>query len=152
MKQQLITIAAVLCLALPLTAAAEEERKTKYSDDELIQILKDEGYRSIKKTDPGELQIKIGGKDLYFLNLADGSLQAYYGISGAAIRCEDINTWNRTKRLSHAYLDEEGDPMIEANLIANGGISKKNITEFFGIFTESVDLFRQFIFAHSGRK
>ncbi len=42
--------------------------------------------------------------------------------------------------------------MIEANLIANGGISKKNITEFFGIFTESVDLFRQFIFAHSGRK
>ena len=144
--------AAVLSMSLLFGASsvfAEPELTAKYSDSELIQIVKDEGYSAVKKIKEGAIRIKVEGRTYVLFNKDDGDLQAYYALAGAKISYEDINEWNRTKRLSRAYLDSDEDPVLEADLLANGGLTIKHVTEFFRIFKMSVRSYREFISEHN---
>ena len=124
---------------------AESPSKVKYSDDELIQIMKDDGYASVKQQRKGLIRIKIDGRTYLLLNKSDGDLQTYYAVGGVNLSYEDMNTWNRTKRLSRAYLDTDMDPILESDLLANAGLTAKQITEFFRVFQFSVGNFRMFL-------
>ena len=134
-----------LCLLLPAPAFAQSKLTEKYSDDQLIQIFKDDGYGAVSKLRDGAIKIKIDGSTYIIYNNTDGDLQSYYAIGGTKISYEDINEWNQTKRLSRAYLDSDKDTVIESDLLANGGLNTKHVTEFFRIFKSSVKAFRAFI-------
>jgi len=95
----------------------------------------------------GVILVKINGRSLLLFNNEDGDLQAYYSLSGAKLDYRDMNTWNREHRLSRAYLDDEMDPVLEADLLANAGLSRRHVTEFFGVFRQSADAFRKFVIA-----
>ncbi len=135
------------CLLVPMHVFAQST--FKYSDSELIQIIKDEGYNSVKKIKDGVIRIKIDGRSYALFNKSDGDLQVYYSIAGAKVSYEDINEWNRTKRLSRAYLDSDKDAVLESDLLANGGLTIKHVTEFFSVFKSSVKAFRNFIVEHN---
>ncbi|MEJ2022254.1 MAG: hypothetical protein P8X43_09510 [Maritimibacter sp.] len=79
----------------------------------MLNILKAEGYSSVEILDPGELLIKINGRPHMLFVEDDGDLRAYYGISGVKVTCKDTNTWNRTRRLSRAFIDDENDPVLK---------------------------------------
>ena len=148
MKIRIISILVAICLLVPMLVFADSTLTDNYSDSELIQVIKDEGYSAVKVIKDGVLRIKIDGRSYLLLNKYDGDLQAYYAVSGVKISYEDINEWNRTKRLSRAYLDSDKDPTLESDLLANGGLTGKHITEFFRIFTRSVGSFRKFVIKH----
>jgi len=121
----------------------------KFSDAALVQIMKDEGYRSVKNVDDGVILIRIDG-DAYLLlnNNDDGDLQTYYALRGSTLTYQAINEWNKTRRLSRAYLDSDLHPTLESDLLANGGLTIKKITEFFHVFEFSVGNFVNFIDEH----
>lgn len=148
MKIRMIEILMAICLLVPTHVFAETILVDKYSDSELIQIIKDDGYSAVKKIKDGAIRVKIDGRSYILINKSDGDLQSYYALGGAKISYEDINEWNRTKRLSRAYLDSDNDPIIESDLLANGGLTIKHVTEFFRIFTVSARSFREFIVEH----
>lgn len=144
----MISILTVICLLVSGHVFAASTLTDKYSDSELIQIIKDEGYSAVEKIKDGAIRVKIDGRSYVLFNKSDGDIQAYYGIGGVIISYEDINEWNRTKRFSRAYLDSDKDPVLESDLLANGGLTKKHVTEFFRLFTSSVQVFREFIAEH----
>ncbi len=146
MKIRIVTTLLVVFVLVPVYVFAG--LTSKYSDFELVQIIKDEGYSSVKKIRDGVIKIKINGQTFVLFNNEDGDLQAYYAIGNAKISYEDINTWNRTKRCSRAYLDSDKDPVLESDLLANGGLSKKHVTEFFRVFRISAKSFKKFIAEH----
>ncbi|WP_164549108.1 YbjN domain-containing protein [Amphritea opalescens] len=148
MKLRRMTLLIVACLLLPLQAFADSALSNRFSDSELVRIMKGEGYGAVKKIDDGSIRVKIDGRTYMLFNQDDGDLQAYYGIGGTSISYRDINSWNRTKRLSRAYLDSDRDPVLEADLLANGGLTVENVTEFFKVFVGSVEHFREFIIEH----
>lgn len=148
MKLRRIALLMAVCFLLPLQAFAESTLSYRYSDSELVNILKDEGYGAVKLIDDGSIRIKIDGRSYMLFNQDDGDLQAYYAISGVDVSYRDMNDWNRTKRLSRAYLDSDRDPVIEADLLANGGLTVENVTEFFKVFKGSVMRFRDFVIEH----
>jgi len=145
MRTRIIAALTAICLLLPIHAFAETSLTDKYTDSELVQIIKDEGYSSVKQLRDGVIRIKIEGKSYILINKSDGDLQTYYGIGGVKVSYKDINEWNKTRRLSRAYLDSDDDPVLESDLLANGGLSVKHITEFFRVFQLSVQSFREFI-------
>jgi len=117
-----------------------------YTDEELVGILKDDGYTSVEIIKEGVLRIKVEGRTYALFRLKDGDLQAYYSISGIEVPCKKINTWNRARRLSRAYLDKDNDPVLESDLLYDGGgFSPKKIQAFFRIFIFSASKFREFI-------
>ena len=149
MKTILKTIFTLFLLASAPSLFANSELAKKYSDAELIEIIKGEGYSAVKKAKEGTIHIKIDGRSYFLLNKKDGDLQTYYSIGGANISYKDINEWNKTKRLSRAYLDKDSDLTLESDLLANAGLSEKMVTEFFSVFKGSVKVFRRFIVEQS---
>ena len=145
MKKILSLSVIVASLLLSSYSFAESKLANSFSDDELIDIFKNEGYSAISKLQDGYIRIKIDGRSYLIINHSDGDLQGYYGIVSSDITYEKINEWNRTKRLSRAYLDSDNDPVLEADLLANGGLTTEHVTEFFRIFVLSVNSFRAFV-------
>ena len=128
------------------TSVFAESLAESYTDNKLIKILKSEGYGAVTLKKSGVIVIKIHGKAyVLFNNKHDGDLQLSYSVSGAKLSYEDINEWNKTKRLSRAYLDSDKDPRLESDLLANAGLTEKHVTEFFKVFVDSVPVFRDFI-------
>lgn len=148
MKSRIVGTLMAFCLLLPVYAFAASTLTDKYSDDEVVQIIKDEGYSAVTRAKKGLIVVKIDGRAYTLINMSDGDLQCYYGMSGVKVSYEDINIWNRTKRLSRAYIDSHEDPVLESDLLSNGGLTKKNVSEFFHIFVNSVRAYREFLMEH----
>ncbi len=132
----------LLILSGPLFAA---DLKTSYSDQQLLDILQKEGYNNVSLVKERFILVKIDGSNYVVINQKDGDIQFYYGISDSPVSYQTINEWNRTKRLSRAYIDNENDPVIEADLMANAGISAEHIAISFKVFQLSARQFAQFV-------
>jgi hypothetical protein len=138
----------VLILALtslPMAVAAQSKLQKSYSDDEIIEILRSDGYRAVEISEERVITIRVDGLTYVLFVYDDDDLQLYFGVSGYELDAEDMNTWNRTKRLSRAYIDDENDPVLEADLLANAGYTKEQFLEWFEIFSYSAREFQQFL-------
>lgn len=135
----------LVSLALPVAISAQESLQKQYTDQELIDILKDDGYRAVELTEERVISVKVDGLNYYIYVYDDDDLQLYFGVTGYVLDEKDMNTWNRTKRLSRAYLDDEGDPILEADLLANAGYTEQQFLEWFEVFNISAREFRQFL-------
>jgi len=145
MKIRIYALVAVMSLIASSFAFAETKLSDRYSDASLIRIMKDDGYSSVKLVKAGKIRIKVDGRSYLLFNTSSGDLQLYYGLGGAVISYKTINEWNRDKRFSRAYLDSDIDPVLEADLLANGGLTDENVTSFFSVFKSSVRAFRDFV-------
>lgn len=141
----LALLLATILLAPP--AHADEALKKRYSDDELIETLKDMGYRAVEKTEDRVLSIAIDGYTHFLYVYDDDDLQLYFGLTGYKVTADDMNEWNRTKRLSRAYLDNVDDPVLEADLLANAGFTTRQLNEWISVFDRSAREFHQFVSA-----
>lgn len=149
MKKYVVSMSMVLFLLLPSVTWAETMLKNRFSDVELVEMMKSDGYSAVSRLKDGVISIRVDGVTYALLNNSDGDLQTYYAISDVKLSYEDINEWNRTMRLSRAYLDSDKDPALEADLLANGGLTQKNVTEFFRVFLGSVKVFKEFVTKHN---
>ena len=144
MKARITAMLTAICLLMSVHVFAETLADS-FTDAELVQMIQAEGYSAVTMVSDGMIKIKIDGSIYVLINQSDGDLQAYYAIGGGNLSYKDINEWNRTKRLSRAYLDSDNDPVLEADLLANGGLTRKHVTEFFRVFQTSVTHFRRFV-------
>ncbi len=109
----------------------------RFSIEELRDIIKEEGYGSVRIKGDDRVVFKSSGRTFVMALYDDGDLQLYYGASGVKVTPADINEWNRTKRLSRAYLDSEGDIALEADQFANGGLTRKMVQDMIKIFVQT---------------
>ncbi len=135
----------LLACTLPISAMAQGQLKKHYSDEELIEILKDDGYRTVERSDDRVINIKVDGLTYVLYAYDDDDLQLYFGVTGYVLDAEQLNDWNRTKRLSRAYLDDENDPILEADMLANAGYTEEQFLEWLKVFNFSAREFRQFL-------
>lgn len=137
-------------LILPAAAATEDQLRKTYSDDDFIDMLRDDGYRAVQIIDERHIRIKVDGYSFDLLIYDDDDLQLYFGMTGYTLDTSHMNEWNRTKRLSRAYLDDENDPVLEADLLANAGFTKTQFLEWFEVFLYSTNEFRHFLIERDG--
>ncbi len=80
------------------------------------------------------------------------SLQLYAGFTGdSSITEKRMNEWNSTHRFTRAYIDDEGDPVLEMDLnFTFGGISERQLEDSLALWELSVVAFRKFIY-HDGK-
>ena len=139
------TLLMLLCFSSAITLAAEPSLKKAYTDDELIAILEGDGYRSVELMEERVISINLDGMTFVLYVYDDDDLQLYFGVTGYDIDTDAINDWNRTRRLSRAYLDDENDPILETDLLANAGYNAEQFLEWFKVSTWSAVEFRQFL-------
>lgn len=131
-------------LAAPTQVHAADILKN-LSANEVESLLENEGYSAVEVLSDSSLRVRVDGRGYLITIFDDGDLQLYYGITGSNADTDDMNTWNRTKRLSRAYIDLEGDPVVEADLLADRGITRVQFANFMTVFQSTVSQFRDFV-------
>ncbi len=135
----------VLCISLTAGTVSSADLKKSYTDNELVDILQEAGYRAVEIDKDRVIRLKIDGLTYVLYVYEDDDLQLYFGLSGYRLTSEAINEWNRTKRLSRAYLDHESDPVLEADLLANAGFSESQFLEWLAVFDSVARSFRRYV-------
>lgn len=94
-------------------------------------MLLAEGYAATIDDD-GDVEWKIEGSRCYLLVLNNGkSILFKTSFRDTDATLQKVNRWNQTKRYSRAYLDEDGDPVLELDLDLVGGATKARIIDYF---------------------
>lgn len=106
-------------------------------DTKLIRVLKSVGGSQFSVKDCGSIHYEAHGMTLHVRRFDNGDLLLTYVATGCEWTLAQINEWNRTKRLSRAYIDDDGDTVLEADLIAATGVSDEQVAVFADVFHSS---------------
>ena len=132
-------------LCAKVGSGTQSETPRMLSLKEAAEILKNEGYR-VTDVDDDSFKIKAIGRTLVMFRFDDGDFQLYYGVSGIKVDYKTINEWNRTKRLSRAYIDRVNDPVVESDLPGDAGLTATQLINFTKTFVDlTVPKYREFL-------
>ncbi len=148
---QALALALALCFGAPLGAAAEGSKPRvtapkPYTTDHLVKILRQAGYVDIAAESDQQIRFKRNGRIFYLNRYEDGDLVLYFGLTGyEGIGVDDVNAWNRQKRMTRAYIDAERDPVLESDLLFDGGLTTRKIAVWVNVFVDLVAGFEAFL-------
>jgi hypothetical protein len=54
-----------------------------------------------------------------------------------------VNEWNSTTKWSKAWLNDDGEPVLECDLDLSGGVTASSLVSYFQVFQASVPLFQK---------
>jgi hypothetical protein len=127
-----------LCLLLA-PRPAEAQRCTgisKLTADKLIAVMNSMGFQAqaMPEDSYGDPRVRWIHEDtqsaMYFYSGGE-AIQFYHVWTNQNVTVDDINRWNRDFRFSRAYLDTDGDPVLELDLDLAGGVCEDRIKDFF---------------------
>ncbi|MDR1080759.1 MAG: YbjN domain-containing protein [Deltaproteobacteria bacterium] len=112
---------------LALMLAEDLDAEIATDEDGLVTILWDlDGNRSV----------------IMFYD-ESGSVLFRLATLGSVADMDDINGWNRDKRFSRGFLDEDGSAVLELDLDFTGGVSEDRIRDWLQVCMTSVYLWNR---------
>jgi Putative bacterial sensory transduction regulator len=134
--------------ASPAAAGALSASAELTTDEALVKLLQGLGISDVTVLESGKILFRIEGIAMALFRFPDGDLQLYYGVGGVRCPFEPINEWNEQHRHSRAYLDDEEDPVIESDLLSDGGMSQEKLEMFVRTFQMSAGQFLELLGEH----
>lgn len=145
----------VLALLASAPAQAQSQMVKGQSPQSVVEALQAGGYKAIlNKDSTGDPRIESAASgSRFFLNFYGckdnvncTTITFYAGWSGVKVTLEQINNWNTNKRFSRAYLDKDGDPVIEFDVdLDDGGMSQDLFVDNVQFFENSIGGFKKHI-------
>jgi len=111
----------------------------KLSPKEVRKILQLEGYLATDSDDEFIVPFKIEGTNVQIFVAEDmESIQFHAAWTGTNANLRKVNDWNKSKKYSRAYIDDDGDPHLELDLDLAGGVTLDRVKDF--ILTSKISL------------
>lgn len=128
----------------PAAAAGDEDVVTKMSATKLEKLLRSNEEYKVKKVKQNAFLVEVD--DLKFVVFTDtNSLGTWAAYQGVKVSLSRINEWNQKARFSRAYIDKDGDPVLESDLVLVAGVTEGNIKEWLKVWLVSLKAFYKFI-------
>ncbi len=129
----------------PLRAADDKETAansdvvTTLNVDQLYKLMHDEGY-AVEKSEDGFVKWKVEGlKTVMFVAKDSKSIQFYASFTDGNATLKKVNEWNKNKKYSRSYLNDDGEPCLELDLDLEGGVTEARIIDFLATCRISLD-------------
>ena len=129
-----------LVLAGPVSAQQQRERITA---EQLTGLLRDKGLEGTVN-EKGNVIVQNNGSKIVFF-ISNQTMQAYFGLRGTSATITTVNEWNKSKRFGRAYIDSDGDPVVELDYDLEGGVTDDSVKVWFDTVTAIVKSFRTFV-------
>ena len=112
------------------------------SVDEILTIARYYGDATLDQQSNGDPQIRGSidgiGYSIYFRNCTANQncedVNFYSGILDNTAALETINQWNQTRRFGKAYLDGDGDTVVEMDVNLENGVSAESMEATLGVW------------------
>lgn len=107
--------------------------------DRLAEVMRAEGY-AVEVDEDGDVVWKLEGfRTLLLISEDKTAVQFHIAFSDGNATLKKVNDWNKTKRFSRTYLDDEGDPHLELDLDMAGGVTVARVKDFLRTCKTSFD-------------
>lgn len=149
-----VAVAAVVAVVTPAVTAQEAavadkavsleygEIVTTTTAEQLAAFMKGEGY-SVEVDPDGDLAWKLDGyKSVIFVADDNASLLFYAAFNDGNATLEKVNNWNKTRKYSRSYIDNDGDPCLELDLDLVGGVTPDRIRDYLRTCRDSFSAWR----------
>jgi hypothetical protein len=144
MRNLLRTLAVLwLTTLLSLPAQADQTVITSIMAPEVESILRDLGFTGTRIDEDDDVIVMMHGRSvLVVIGSGNGrQLRASVAFVGVDLGLEEVNAWNRERILSKAYLDKDGDTILEAEVDLDGGVTVDRVKDWLHTFSFTIDLF-----------
>lgn len=121
-----------------------EETVVKEASSQLVEGLLEALDLEFEEKENGTYAFEMDGTKTVLFNKGKDA-QLYCGFTGKRVTLSRINEWNRKKRFSRAYLDQDNDAVLEADIDFEGGVTGETLLRFFRIFALSAKEFQKHI-------
>lgn len=145
-RVSLVAITAGALLAAPgfTSAMAAQEVVSEVSTEQLRKMLESMGYE-VEQPKEDMLEFAIEGHTALIVNKKT-NIQFYsYFKKQKRMDLKKVNEWNATKRFSRAYLDQDGDAVIEWDVDLEGGTTAGALKESIRTYRHGVMAFVRFL-------
>lgn len=110
---------------------------------EVANLLGAAGFTELEIDKDDDIVVKMQG---YKVLLMVGTNQYRwllfkFAVEGTALDVKALNDWNRSVKYSRAYIDEDGDAILESDQDLAGGVTPQRIREFARSFDLSLKEF-----------
>lgn len=129
----------LLCLLLVVALPARAQQVIESIDAAtVVRLLAEQGFPDAEIDADGDVIVRMQGYRVLFLvgTYQGKSVQARFAISGSSAKMEQMNQFNRDVRFGTAYLDNDGDPALSADLDLEGGVAIGRAKDFFRTVNE----------------
>ena len=141
----------LLMTALCVNSASASGLIDATAPERILEMVKGFGSAALETDSEGDPKIvgRIDGTryGLFFYgckaNKDCDDIQLNAAWSGVEVTNEDLNNWNRKARYSKAYLDNEGDPVLEMTVNLDHGVSARNLEDSFNWWNRAVKAFKK---------
>lgn len=122
------------------------EVKKSYSDQEIITLLRNEGYSPVKRLKEGAIVFQAEGTTYLIINQQNTLQIAVVFNDADHLDYEKLNEWNSNYRFSRAYINEDnGAVHLDNDLDLQAGVSEQQIIRFIAKFRIMQQMFRNFV-------
>lgn len=128
------------------TSAAVLDLITRITAEDLLRLLAQEGLVPERKTETMILAKMDMVNVLFFVQEDALAIQAYAGFKSDNATEARMNAWNRDMRYSRAYIDNDGDAVLELDLPLRGGVTQASFSSFIKTVRMSVAQYRTHLF------
>lgn len=143
-KNRVLQLFLLLALGLGLsTTSYAGEVITSLTNAEIEAVINKYSGGDYTDLEDGDFSFELAGVKVLLFHKGK-NMQLYSGFKHAASVAK-MNEWNKAMRFSRAYIDDEGDPVIESDLDLEGGATLGAVEEFINTFKMSVDAFQDHI-------
>lgn len=150
-------ISAAILIATALPAQADEPVMNNISGEELMALMQGWGYRAELGVDDYDDPLISSsaagvGFDVFFYDCNQSQPKRCESLMmttafdfDSSVDLAIANDWNLNNRFGRAYIDEEGDPIIELDYELLGGVTPANIKQMFSYWEGTLGDFSETI-------
>jgi len=142
------SILLVACSFLPATLSAVDHTVlTTVTPQQVQAYLGELGFTGSSIDKDGDIFVNMQGhRVLLLIGSYEGRcVSPRFAMAGTKATMETVNTWNKDMRFSRAFLDSDGDPVLEADLDMDGGVTVDRVKDFLRTYSMSLTRFLQAI-------
>lgn len=135
-----LVIFSFLCLFFTLPTYANDRTVVeKMTSIEMKKLITDEGFSDVTIDGDDDLIVKMNGYRVLVFVRGNNytNIQYRFSIGGTSATLRSVNDWNRTKKFTKSYLDNDGDPVLEMDLDLDGGVTIAKIKDSILTFSRS---------------
>ena len=139
-----IALSLVLMTSVARLAHAEDTMSS-VSDSHMESIFKAMDLTFTKSKDHTWRIVLDDNKVLVVLGNDSTDMQFYIAFGDVTVSADKMNRWNKAKRFSRAYSDDDKNPALENDLDFAGGVTDDTIKAAIRLFKSSLVKFKSFL-------
>lgn len=144
---QCLVFAFAASFAAPLPAAQPSASPARNADREVLErmtaermesLIRLEGFADVSIDEDEDLIVRMNGYQvLVSVSQNDYSVVLFhFALGGTRATLRDINDWNAKKLFSRAYLDDDGDPVLEMDVDLAGGVTVARLRDAIRTYSQ----------------